>query len=65
MARTGNWQPFVVSCIAFDRRRKLFNFIENLLGEDEFRPERVNRVSGSKKISGTRKSRLSTIDGVF
>lgn len=32
------WYP----TLPFDRRRKVFNLIENLLGEDEFRPERVN-----------------------
>ena len=32
------WYP----TLPFDRRRKVFNFVENLLGEDEFRPEKVN-----------------------
>jgi len=36
------WYP----TLPFDRRRKVFNFIENLLGEDEFRPERVNEYLG-------------------
>jgi len=36
------WYP----TLPFDRRRKVFNFIENLLDEDEFRPERVNEYLG-------------------
>ena len=37
------WYP----TLPFDRRRKVFNFIENLLDEDEFRPERVNEYLGA------------------
>ncbi|MCC7201044.1 MAG: phosphotransferase [Nitrospirae bacterium] len=36
------WYP----TLPLDRRRKVFNFIENLLAEDEFKPERVNEYLG-------------------
>ena len=36
------WYP----ALPVERRRKLFNFIENLLSEEEFRPERVNEYLG-------------------
>ncbi len=36
------WYP----TLPVDRRRRIFSFIDNLLGEDEFRPERINQYLG-------------------